>query len=254
MAVEHNPSRASLEALVERGDLHLEILHPGGIELTRDLVEMCHLGPGKNLLDVASGTGESACYLAESFRCRVTGVDHSAFMVATAQQKARDRKLEIQFQQGDAHHLPFEAETFDVVISECTTCALDKARAIGEMVRVARSGGYVGISDLYWKRDAPSAIKLRLADLEGERPEDIANWTRLFEQAGLQDVRSQDRSPSLEAMSKEVKKQLGIRGYMKIVLRVLRQWGMLGVVRVMQSEEILRSKHLGYALTVGRKA
>ncbi len=150
MPGEQNPQRASLEALVESGDLGLPTLHPGGLGLTRELAELCHVGPGKSLLDVASGTGESACYLAESFGCRVTGIDHSAFMVETATQKARDRKLEIRFQQADAHHLPFEAGTFEVVISECTTCALDKPQAISEMVRVARPGGYVGISDLYW--------------------------------------------------------------------------------------------------------
>ena len=124
---------------------------------------------------------ETACHLVESFGCRVTGVDHSAFMVETARQKATDRKLEIRFDQADAHHLPFEAGTFDVVISECTTCALDKPRAIGEMIRVTRSGGYVGISDLYWKGDAPQSVKSRLAELEGERPENRSRWIRLFE-------------------------------------------------------------------------
>lgn len=137
MAIEQNPARASLEALVENGDLAFEVLHPGGVELTRELADMCQLKPGQSLPDVASGTGESACYLAESFPCRVTGIDHSVFMAATAKQKARDHNLQIHFQQADAHDLPFEAGTFDV-ISECTTCALDKQRAIGEMVRVAR--------------------------------------------------------------------------------------------------------------------
>ena len=129
MAADQNPGLASLEALVEDGDLGFQILHPGGLELTRELAELCCAGPHKRLLDVASGTGESACYLAESFGCRVTGIDHSGFMVETAKRKAQDHNLEVQFQQADAHHLPFEAGTFDAVISECTTCALDKPSA-----------------------------------------------------------------------------------------------------------------------------
>ncbi len=253
MPAEQNPQRASLEALVEGGDLGLPTLHPGGLGLTRELAELCHAGPGKSLLDVASGTGESACYLAESFGCRVTGVDHSAFMVEAATQKARDRKLEIRFQQADARHLPFEAGTFDVVISECTTCALDKPQAISEMVRVARPGGYIGISDLYWKEDAPPRVKSRLAELEGEGPENLSGWIHLFEQAGLQDVRTEDRSRSLTVMSEEMKHQLGIWGRMKLVLRILRRWGIRGAARVIESEKIFRSEHLGYAIVVGRK-
>jgi ubiquinone/menaquinone biosynthesis C-methylase UbiE len=250
---DQHPQHASLETLVESGDLGLPSLHPGGLGLTQELAELCHAGPGKSLLDVASGTGESACYLAKSFGCRVTGVDHSAFMVETATQKARERKLEIRFQQADAHHLPFDTGTFDVVISECTTCALDKPQAIGEMVRVARPGGYIGISDLYWKEDTPEGVKLRLAELEGERPENLSGWIRLFEQAGLQDVHTEDRSEALAQMAKETRKQLGVLGYMKIVLRVLRRWGVGGVARVMEADKLFRSKHLGYAIIVGRK-
>ncbi len=252
-AGEQSPGRASLEALVESGDLGFQILHPGGLGLTRELAELCHAQSGKSLLDVASGTGESACYLAESFRCQVTGIDHSAFMVDTAERKARDCKLKVQFQQADAHHLPFEAGTFDIVISECTTCVLDKPRAVSEMIRVARTGGYVGISDLCWKEDAPSSLRSRLAELEGERPETIAGWVRVFEQAGLQDVHAADRSESLASMSKEMRHHLGVLGYMKIVFRVLGRWGISGVARIMESEKIFRSKHLGYAIIAGRK-
>jgi ubiquinone/menaquinone biosynthesis C-methylase UbiE len=254
LAVERHPERASLEELVESGVLGLQILHPGGLELTRELGEMCHAGPGKSLLDVACGTGESACHLAEFFGCEVTGIDHSAFMVDAAKQKARERKLAIQFQQADAHCLPFEVATFDIVISECSTCALDKPAAIGEMVRVARRGGYVGISDLCWKESAPSGLKSRLAELEGERPETVSGWVGLFQQAGLQDVHTKDASESLSSMSKAMRKQLGVAGYMKIVLRVLHHWGIGGLAKVVGSEKIFRNEHLGYAMIVGRKA
>ena len=125
--VEPNQRPASLEALVESGELRtIPILHPGGLELTRELAELCHVSQGKRVLDVASGTGESACYLVQSFACLVTGVDHSTFMIDVARRKARDRGLDICFEAADAHNLPFLAGCFDLVISECTTCALDK--------------------------------------------------------------------------------------------------------------------------------
>lgn len=58
-----NRRKVSLEMLVESGDLGLPVLHPGGLATTRELAEFCHVRPGKQLLDVASGTGESACWL-----------------------------------------------------------------------------------------------------------------------------------------------------------------------------------------------
>jgi arsenite methyltransferase len=245
---------ASLEALVEGGELGMiQVLHPGGLELTRELAQLCHVSQGKSLLDVASGTGESACYLAQSFACRVTGVDHSAFMVNVARRKARDRRLDIRFEEADAHNLPFPAETFDVVVSECTTCALDKQRAIAEMARLAKSGGWVGISDLYWKEHASSEIKQRLAEIEAEHPEELAGWTRLFEAAGMQHVQAVDRSEFLARMPNEVRAQMRFAGYIKAIATILRRWGLRGVTRILESEKILGSNYLGYAIIVGQK-
>ena len=102
--------------------------------------------------------------------------------------KAEERGLAIEFKRGDAHDLPVEAGTFDLVISECTTCALNKPRAIWEMVRVAKPGDYVGISDLYWKEGTPEEMRAKLVELENERPESLAGWAQLFEQAGLEEV------------------------------------------------------------------
>jgi arsenite methyltransferase len=252
--VDPNQRPASLEALVESGDLGtIQILHPGGLELTRELAELCYVSQGKRVLDVASGTGESACYLVQSFACRVTGVDHSTCMIDLARRKARDRGLDVCFEEADAHNLPFPAGSFDLVISECTTCALNKKRAIGEMARVARSRGWVGISDLYWKEHAPTNIKRRFAEIEKEDPEEMAGWARLFEAAGLEQVQAVDRSEFLARMSKEIRKQLGVAGYIKTIARILRRWGLRGITRVLESEKIFGSEYLGYAIVVGQK-
>lgn len=246
--------QVSLEAIVESGDLGLPILHPGGLEGTRELAELCHISSGKRLLDVASGTGETACYLAEVFGCRVTGIDHSPFMVETAKRKAGERGLPIEFLKGDAHDLPFDAESFDLVISECTACALNKQKAIREMVRVVRRGGYVGMSDLYWKEGASDRLKSRLVDLENERPETLTGWVRLFERAGLQEVHTKDMPGAIVTMTRDMKKQLGVLGQLRILLRIIKDWGIWPLGRIVAAERIFRSQHLGYAIVVGRKA
>lgn len=246
-------NRPSLENLIESEDLGLEILHPGGLDITKELAELCHIDRGAKVLDVASGTGESACYLAENFGCSVVGVDASEHMIEKAREKARERGLNIEFKKGDAHNLPFGDDAFDVVISECTTCLLDKERAIREMVRVAKPGGYVGIHDICWRGNTPESLKQRLAEIEGERPETLEGWKGLFERAGLREVIAVDKSYLIPGWRKEIKKRIGVTGQAKIFLTVIKNWGISGYKTVRESERIFQSKYVGYGIIVERK-
>lgn len=243
----------SLEHLVESEDLGLEILHPGGLEITRELAVLCHIKKGSRVLDVAAGAGESACYLEEHFGSQVVGIDASEAMVERARKKAAERNLSVRFQKGDAHQLPFADNTFDAVISECTTCLLEKETAIREMVRIAKPGGYVGIHDMCWKENTPERLKQRLAEIEGERPETLDGWKRLFEKAGLEGISIRDKSQLMSTWSKDIRKELGLAGQMKIFLKVLQRWGFKGLRKILGSAHIFRSKHTGYGIVIGRK-
>jgi SAM-dependent methyltransferase len=254
MAVDGRDDGPSLEEVLESGVLQAEVLHPGGLEITRELAERCRIEPGQRVLDVASGSGAAACFIAETFRCRVEGIDASEHMIERAQQRAEGLELDVAFQRGDAHAIPFEEATFDAAISECTTCILDKPRAIKEMVRVTKPGGWVGIHDLCWKPDAPGDIKQQLVELEGERPETLEGWKRLFEASGLIEVGAADKSELLANWGAEVKRQLGLSGLVRTYWRILRRWGFRGVSRIRQSEQVFRSEHLGYGVIVGRKS
>jgi ubiquinone/menaquinone biosynthesis C-methylase UbiE len=243
----------SLETLVESEDLGLDILHPGGLDITRELARQCRIGKGTSVLDVASGTGESACFLAEELGARVVGIDGSEYMIERARKKALHRNLDIKFEKADAHQIPFGDGTFDSVISECTVCILDKERAIREMARVVETNGYVGMHDICWKQDTPAGIKNRLAEIEGERPETLDGWKALFEKAGLVDVETVDRSLLIPAWMKDVRKKLGLRGQLKIFLKIARLWGIRGLRKVWESERIFESRYTGYGIIVGRK-
>ena len=245
--------KPSLENLIESQDLGLEILHPGELEITKELAELCHVGKNSKVLDVASGTGESAYYLARSFSCHVIGVDASDFMIQKAKKKGKRKNLTVEFKLADAQDLPFADSTFDAAISECTTCVLDKKVAISEMVRVVRPGGYVGIHHICWKDDVPFHIRQRLEDIEGERPETIAGWKDLFETAGLIHVEAVDKSYLMPKWIINIKNKLGVKGRFKLILEILGSWGINGLLRIRKSEKIFRSKHIGYGIIIGRK-
>ncbi|MCX9082745.1 MAG: class I SAM-dependent methyltransferase [Candidatus Methanoperedens sp.] len=245
--------RPSLENIIESEDLFLDILHPGGFEITRELAQLCHIGKVINVLDVGSGTGESAFYLVRNFNCHIIGIDISDRMIKKAKRKAIDHGVIIQFKKADAHDLPFKDNTFDVVISECTTSILDKKRAIEEMARVTRSGGYIGIHDICWKKDTPEHPKQKLAEIEFRKPETLDGWKTQFEKVGLIDIMIKDRSSLIPEWEINISEKLGLLGRLKILLKIIKNWGIGGLRKVMESRRIFHSHYTGYGIIVGKK-
>jgi ubiquinone/menaquinone biosynthesis C-methylase UbiE len=125
--------------------------HPGGVKLTSRLGEVLQLTPQSRVLDVASGKGTSAIYLAETFGCTVVGVDYGGDNVRQANETAaaKGQSHRVHFEQGDAERLPCEEASFDAIICECAFCTFpDKPSAAREFARVLKPGGRVAMSDL----------------------------------------------------------------------------------------------------------
>ncbi len=79
-----------------------------------ELVKTGELNRG-NVLDVGCGTGENALYLAEK-EFSVTGVDLTNRAIAAARAKAAERRLRVDFREGNALSLDFKEGVFDNVI------------------------------------------------------------------------------------------------------------------------------------------
>ncbi len=105
------------------------------------LVDACGIGPGQRVLDVAAGSGNVAIRAAEA------GADVVACDLEPAQLAAgRDQAPEIDWVEADAAALPFADGEFDVVTSAAGVIfAPDHHAAAGELVRVCRPGGTVGL-------------------------------------------------------------------------------------------------------------
>ncbi|WDP93326.1 MAG: class I SAM-dependent methyltransferase [Desulfobacter sp.] len=102
-------------------------------------------------LDVGTGPGQFAFYLARA-GFDVTGIDLSPNMIETAKEKGQELGLSVDFRTGDAEALPFEANTFDVVVSRNLVWTLPSPEtAIQEWHRVLKPGGRIIISDGFWK-------------------------------------------------------------------------------------------------------
>lgn len=132
------------------------------------LGQILPLGAGRKALDVGTGKGHFAQYLAH-LGYRVTAVDLSSQMVTAARAAARGKQLSISFQQQDAEALTFADSSFHTVVSRNLLWTLpDPQCALAEWRRVLKPGGLLLVSDGFWGnrgwRDWPELLtKLPLA-------------------------------------------------------------------------------------------
>lgn len=116
-----------------------------------ELCESLDLRSGQKVLDVAAGNGNAALAAARRW-CDVVATDYVPGLLKAGRERAAADRLEIDFRYADAEALPFADASFDVVVSTFGVMfTADHERAAGEMMRVCRSGGKIGMAN--WTPD-----------------------------------------------------------------------------------------------------
>lgn len=126
--------------------------HIRGREATLELAGRLPLKPGLRVIEVGSGLGGSARYLAAEHRCRVTAIDLTPEYVDVAKALAERVGLggEIDFRQGSALAMPFDSSAFDVAWTEHVQMNIaDKRAFYGEIARVLEPGGRLAFHDIF---------------------------------------------------------------------------------------------------------
>ena len=237
-----------------------DAFHPGGLALTRHLGEIIGLSQGDHVLDVACGRGSSAVHLAERFGCHVTGLDYGARNIVAAHALAEDRGVSIltTFRQGTAEGLPFDDETFDAVISECSFCAFpDKAQAAAEMARVLRPGGHLGLTDITASGPLPEDIQTLLSWVTCIAGAGAAeSYVETLKGAGFTDFAVEDQGNTLLDLVTDIRRKLlgaeiavGL-GKLDLGDANLEE----GKQLARRSAELIEKGTVGYTLIVARKA
>lgn len=128
------------------------------------------LQPGERVLDLGSGAGTDSLIAAQMVgpAGRVTGLDMTPQMLAKARAGAAALgSANVEFHLGEAEALPFEEESFDVVISNGVIDLLpDKDTVFAQIHRVLVPGGRIQVADVTIQRPVSA---------EGRRNIDL--WT-----------------------------------------------------------------------------
>lgn len=109
------------------------------------LVQACGVRAGQRVLDVGAGSGNAAIPAAEA-GAAVVASDLTPELFAAGRAIAAERKVDLEWAEGDAEALPYPDDSFDVVLSCVGAMFAPHHQAVAdELVRVCRPGGTIGM-------------------------------------------------------------------------------------------------------------
>ena len=141
-----DPSHATAEALAP-----YDHFHGRGLEATEEMAALLRVAGTDHILDVGSGLGGPARYLAGRFGCRVSGIDLTAEFCDVARHLTAHLGLEerVSIRQGDALAMPFGDAAFDGAYSMNVAMNIADKRALyREIHRVIKPGAWLMLSEV----------------------------------------------------------------------------------------------------------
>lgn len=173
----------------------------------RYFIDLLEISPTFNVLEVGSGSGGPAIFLAETAGCRITGIDINEFGVNNANALAKQRNLErrVRFQRADVSEpLPFDGNQFDAIISNDAMCHIPRRlEVLKECFRVLKPGGKMLFTDAL-------VVTGLLSHEEIARRSSIGYYffvppgenERLMREAGFHNILAEDRTADTALVSR----------------------------------------------------
>ena len=246
---------AIYELLAEAG--FKKYFHLGGSEATKKLIDLCRMDETSRVIDIGCASGKTACHLARRYGCKVIGVDILLAMVERAKERANAEGVNtsVEFRVGDAQKLPFEDDLFDVVLGEFITGMVDdKDRAVSEYIRVAKSGGTIGLNEATWiKAPPPQEIIGFLSRTVGFTGELFTSdgWMQLLERQGIKDIMvTANKAESLRDPMENIKDVFG--SLLRVLYSLIRRSKFRAFIKMSLAVPNNLLDYFGYGLYIGR--
>jgi SAM-dependent methyltransferase len=203
------------------------VLRPGGIELTRQMLDALGIGPQDSVVEFAPGLGITAGMVLKRRPAAYWGVEREPAAAKCLRDRLAGTKAKIVLGLAEQSGLPSACAT--VVYGEAMLSMQSreqKNRIVAEARRLLAPGGRYGIHELcYSPEDLPDHLRHEIqAALSkeihvGVQPLSHSGWIRLFEQNGLT-VTWSTESPMHLLEPRRILRDEGLRGSLRVAFNV----------------------------------
>lgn len=176
--------------------------HPGGLQLTKKMLASEKIDKTMEILDAGSGTGQTSAYVATQFGCQVTALDFNKKMLEKAKKRFRATQLPIQVKHGSVEKLPFENESFDMIISESVTAFTDISLTVPELYRVLKPNSVLLAIEMILEQPLSEDEQQQICDFYGvTQLLSEGEWCSLFEKVGFQHIDLRNAAIQLDELN-----------------------------------------------------
>eukprot|EP00042_Codosiga_hollandica_P027481 m.137318 g.137318 ORF g.137318 m.137318 type:complete len:499 (-) comp52495_c0_seq1:101-1597(-) len=179
----------------------------GGLAAAQELASLLKLQKDQYVLDVGTGIGGCAIYMAKEYGVHVRALDLSANMIDIAKQRLESASMtvtEVAFVTADVTQQEFVPDTFDVIhCRDAMAWIVDKEALLQKFFRWLKPGGKILVTDYCVGDSEPSdGFKTYLAKRQYSLIP-IAAYTALFTKAGFDAVAAEDRHEQFQLFLKD---------------------------------------------------
>ncbi len=204
-------------------------LRPGGMELTRQMLELLDVQPSDEVVEFAPGVGATSQLILSRTPAQYTAIDRdeASVRLVSGYLKGPNQQCVI----GHAEHTDLPDTSTTVVFGEAMLSmqtASHKEQIITEAARILKPGGRYGIHEVYIEPDdlddaTKSEIEKALSEVSrvGARPLTQSEWRALLEEAGFQ-IRDTVKGPFHLLEPARVLRDEGPLGTLRLLGNVLR--------------------------------
>lgn len=176
--------------------------HPGGIELTKEMLINESITKDTSILDIGCGTGQTAAYLAKTYGAKVTGIDINPIMVEKAKKRMQEASLPVEIIQGSIEKIPSPDQSFDLIISESVLSFVNKSLAIKEIFRLLKADGRLIANELTINNHLETTVESEIKEFYGfESILMERDWINLFKQTGFKNIHISKKHPINQSYS-----------------------------------------------------
>lgn len=203
-------------------------LRPGGKVATDWLIANGDFRKDKKVLEVACNIGTTAIEIAKQFGCEIIGIDLDEEVLEKARHNIAENDVAdlVKVQKANATKLPFEDNSFDIVINEAMLTMLPneaKQKAIQEYLRVLKPNGLLLTHDVLLNTEDTEQLLEQLRDAINisVAPLTKEGWKNTFLNCGFRNVETFTGEMSLLSPKGLIQDE-GVIGAMKIIGNALK--------------------------------